>query len=189
MCRAGCPRSGTVQIWDPVSASQLAKLSGHTGWVSGVVGFVRPDGNTLLATTGGGDRTVRIWDLATATQMATLTGHTSWVNAVAGTTGPAGNTLLATGSGDRTVRIWDPTADFRCLVLSLGIAADVVSVGRELALATAEGVILVCLEPAAWETGRQGHGVWIARSVERAWLNTVLRQRIRSMWRRGVRPR
>ncbi|MFF3403507.1 hypothetical protein ACFYW6_34050 [Streptomyces sp. NPDC002659] len=142
---------GSVRIWDPATAIQTGALTGHTRGVNAVVGFTGPLGRSLLAS-GGDDGTVRIWDPATGTQTATLAGHMGRVNAVVGFTGPLGRSLLASGGDDGTVRIWDPAADSSSLVLSIGIGVhDVVPIGKELALATAEGVVVISLEAAAWE--------------------------------------
>ena len=95
---------------------------------------------------------MRIWDPTTGTQTTTLTGHTDWVRAVVVFAGQDGRTLLATGGGDGTVRLWDPANGFGCLVVPLDIAVlDIASLGTELAVGTAEGVILISVVPAALE--------------------------------------
>lgn len=97
---ASAGSDGTVRLWDPATAEELAVLQGHAGEVLGVA--FSPDGRSLAS--GGGDRTVRLWDVAGRRTTATLTGHNDDVNAVAWT--PDGTTVLSAG-GDGTTRLWD----------------------------------------------------------------------------------
>ncbi|MEV5414007.1 hypothetical protein AB0K60_34890, partial [Thermopolyspora sp. NPDC052614] len=50
---------GTVRVWDAVTGTARAVLTGHTGRVWAVVAFSGPGGRTLLAT-GGSDGMVRV---------------------------------------------------------------------------------------------------------------------------------
>ena len=77
--------------------SDLATLTGHTGWVKAVCA-VTVDGRALLASAGD-DGTVRVWDPATGRQERELTGHTGRVNAVCAVT-VDGRALLAS-AGER----------------------------------------------------------------------------------------
>jgi WD40 repeat protein len=48
-----------ARIWDAASGRELARLTGHEGWVTSVA--VTPDGTRIV--TGSWDNTARIWDL------------------------------------------------------------------------------------------------------------------------------
>ncbi|TQE30524.1 hypothetical protein Sipo8835_23145 [Streptomyces ipomoeae] len=184
----------TVRVWAPATGALIYALTIRTGRPRTVAGFAGPKGHTLLATTSAEDdaTVVRIWDPATGTQTATLTGHTGGVHAVTGFTDPGGRTFLATAGGDGTVRIWDPAADFSLLVVPLGVAVyDIAPIGTDLALATAEGVVLISLNSSAWEphrqAGHQGNGVWTPQPGSRRQLtDRLLGRRIGAMlmrWR------
>ena len=98
----------TVRLWDPVTGTLLAQLTGHTGAVNSVAFGTTASGQLLLASAGG-DQTVRLWDPVTGTPVGPpLTGHTGAVNSVAFGTTASGQLLLASAGGDQTVRLWDP---------------------------------------------------------------------------------
>jgi len=105
---ASASEDRTVRIWDPVTGTLRAALTGHAAWVRGVA--ISPDGTYIASASE--DHTVRIWDPVTGTLRATLTGHARSVRSVA--ISPDGR-HLASASEDHTVRIWDPTNQ-RCAV-------------------------------------------------------------------------
>ncbi|MEV7326785.1 hypothetical protein AB0N27_01505, partial [Micromonospora sp. NPDC093244] len=94
----------TVRVWDPDTGIELARLTGHTSWVSAVAVLPNPDGRHRLVSTG--DETVRVWDPDTGIELARLTGHTSWVSAVAVLPCQGNQYRIVSGSSDRSVLVW-----------------------------------------------------------------------------------
>ena len=99
---------GDVQIWDPVTGTNLwdpititNPRTAHSGGVSALV--VAPDGSWLASAGYGGE--VWIWDPATGTTQHTLTGHTNGVRAMV--VAPDGS-WLASADDSGELRIWDP---------------------------------------------------------------------------------
>jgi WD40 repeat protein len=70
---------GRIWIYDTVSGSQFAMLSGYTERVRALA--FAPD-NSLLAS-GSEDNTLRLWDTATAREVLTLAGDSNLVQALA----------------------------------------------------------------------------------------------------------
>jgi WD40 repeat protein len=56
---------------DAITGSQMAVLSGHTGWVRSVT--FSSDGRSLAS--GSDDRTVKLWDMQTGGVVKTFHGH------------------------------------------------------------------------------------------------------------------
>ncbi|MFI5677608.1 hypothetical protein [Streptomyces cellulosae] len=140
---------GMVRVWDPTTAQPAGEpIRGHSGDARAVAAFTGPKGRTLLAT-GGSDGVVRVWDPATAQPAGgPIRAHSDGVGAVAAFTGPKGRTLLATGGSDGMVRMWDPGTGAAHLTIPLGIEVrGITAAGTDLALATAEGVLMIRLEP------------------------------------------
>jgi len=92
-------RDKTIKLWDVKSRTNIATLSGHTGYVFSVA--FSPDGNILAS--GSGDDTIKLWDVKSRTEITTLMG-TGLVRSVAFS--PDGS-LLASGSRDKTIKLWD----------------------------------------------------------------------------------
>jgi hypothetical protein len=79
---------------------EWARLSGHTGEVTGAV--FSPDSKLLL--TIGEDGNARVWDVSARQTVRVLQGHTSSINSAAFS--PDGS-LIVTGSSDRTAKVWN----------------------------------------------------------------------------------
>jgi len=95
----GCLGTNTT-IFDAVTGSQTAVLSGHNGYVWSLA--FSSDG-TLLAS-GGEDNTIKLWDVQTGGIVKTFHGHTGTVLSVSIS---VGNTMIASGSRNGTVCLWD----------------------------------------------------------------------------------
>jgi WD40 repeat protein len=93
---------GALQVWDPVTGRELARLPGHPGllWCAATV-----DGGMLA--TASEDATLKLWEIASWREIATLTGHTGRIQSCAFS--PDG-TKVASASWDRTIRVWDTTS-------------------------------------------------------------------------------
>ncbi|MET8454500.1 hypothetical protein [Streptomyces sp. NPDC005209] len=139
---------GSIRIWNPTAAQPIGEpLHGHTDGVSALTTFTGPDGGPLLAS-GGRDKSVRVWDPSSGQAVGPgMHGHTSLVTTVIAFPGPDGTPLLATGSRDGVVRVCRPvTGDVR-LTVPLGIEVlALAAVGTDLALVTAEGVVMIRME-------------------------------------------
>jgi WD40 repeat protein/transcriptional regulator with XRE-family HTH domain len=112
---------GTVRIWDLAVGREIGEpLRGHAGRVWGVCALPgrdalgRPDGRTLLATSGH-DGTARIWDPAVGREIGgSRRGRIGLVWGICAVPGqdqagqPDGRTLLAITGHDGSTRIWDP---------------------------------------------------------------------------------
>jgi WD40 repeat protein len=94
------PGENMTFIWDPVTATVLARLEGHRDSVLGMEWS--PDDSRIA--TASDDRTARIWDPETGEELDRLEGHTSGVLDCVWS--PDGN-LLVTGSRDYKARRWD----------------------------------------------------------------------------------
>ncbi len=93
---------GSVTLWDAVSRSQLARLTGHTDIVLPVT--FSADARWLAA--GSFDNTVSVWDVASRRLLVKLTNHIASVSALAFS---PDNTRLASVSYDQRVKLWDTT--------------------------------------------------------------------------------
>ena len=95
----GCSDTNII-IFDAVTGSQTAVLSGHKGYVHSLA--FSSDG-TLLAS-GGKDNTIKLWDVQTGGVVKTFHGHTKAVFSVSIS---VDNTMIASGSNDMTIRLWN----------------------------------------------------------------------------------
>ena len=92
--------SGDIIMYDTVTGSQTAILSGHTGCV---VSLAFSSDGTLIVS-GSYDKTIKLWDVQTGGVAKTLHGHIDWVHSVSIS---ADNTMIASGSYDQTIRLWN----------------------------------------------------------------------------------
>jgi WD40 repeat protein len=93
-------QSSDIITLDAITGSQVAVLSGHTGYVRSDT--FSSDGTSLVS--GSDDRTVKLWDVQTGGVAKTFCGHTDSVYSVSIS---FNHTTIASGSYDRTVRLWD----------------------------------------------------------------------------------
>ncbi|UCC92366.1 MAG: WD40 repeat domain-containing protein [Thermoplasmata archaeon] len=94
------PGENKTFIWDPATATVLARLEGHRDSVLGMEWS--PDDSRIA--TASDDRTARIWDPETGDELTILEGHTSGVLDCVWS--PDGS-LMVTGSRDYKARRWD----------------------------------------------------------------------------------
>ena len=90
----------TAKIWDVVTGSILADLSGHDGTV--ITAQFSPDGKKIV--TASNDKTVKIWDAFTGKLLIDLRGHGDIVKSAQFS--PDGKNVV-TASFDKTAKIWD----------------------------------------------------------------------------------
>ena len=93
--------TGTVNLWDVATGTNIATLKGHSGWVNSV--SFSPDGAILASgsESSDGTGTVNLWDVATGTNIATLKGHSSRGTSVSFS--PDGTILASGGHG---IKLW-----------------------------------------------------------------------------------
>jgi WD40 repeat protein len=102
--------SGDIVTLDGVTGTQVAVLSGHTGWVTSL-GFTS-DGIFLFS--GSHDQTLKLWDIQTGGVVRTLYGHTNWVLSISISSNCK---TIASGSKDNTIRLWDiQTGECLCII-------------------------------------------------------------------------
>ena len=92
--------SSEIITLDAITGSQVAILSGHTGFVRSET--FSSDGTSLVS--GSSDETVKLWDVQTGGVVKTFHGHTSYVLSVSIS---FNHTTIASGSSDGTVRLLD----------------------------------------------------------------------------------
>ena len=89
-----------ITIFDALTGSQTAVLSGHTECIRSLAFSL--DGTLLVS--GSKDKTIKLWDVQTGGVVKTFYGHTNWVNCVSIS---PDNTMIASGSGDNKVHLWN----------------------------------------------------------------------------------
>jgi len=82
-----------------ITGSQIAVLSGHTGWVRSLAFSL--DGISLVS--GSDDKTVKLWDVQTGGVVMSFCGHTGQVHSISIS---PNCTIFASGSQDNTIRLW-----------------------------------------------------------------------------------
>lgn len=63
----------TLKLWDLATGSEVATLTGHSGWVNAVA---IADGR--FAVSGSEDKTLKVWDLLTGNEVATFSGDSGF---------------------------------------------------------------------------------------------------------------
>jgi len=89
-----------INIFDTLTGTQTAVLSGHTGYVRSLV--FSSDGTLLVS--GSQDETIKLWDVQTGGVVKTFHGHTGTILSVSIS---VGNTMIASGSADETICLWN----------------------------------------------------------------------------------
>jgi len=93
-------KPGDIIIFNAITGSQAAVLSGHTEKVNCLI--FSSDGTSLVS--GSDDKTVKLWDVQTGGVVKTFIGHTFWIRSVSIS---ADCTKIASVSDDRTICLWD----------------------------------------------------------------------------------
>jgi len=91
---------GSIGVWDAATGKRLARMEGHTGFVTDLA--FSPDGRHLASSAN--EPVIRLWETTHWTETRVLRGHGVGVYSVAFS--PDGN-MLASGGVDGTVLLWD----------------------------------------------------------------------------------
>jgi len=89
-----------IIIFDALTGSQTAVLSGHTDYVRSVA--FSSDGTLLVS--GSNDKTIKLWDVQTGGVVKTFYGHTDIIRSVSIS---VDNTMIASGSRDKIFCLWN----------------------------------------------------------------------------------
>jgi len=98
-----------IIIFDALTGSQTAVLSGHTGFVGSLAFSL--DGTLLVS--GSYDDTVKLWDVQTGGVVKTFYGHAGLVLSVSIS---ANNAMIASGSEDKTIHLWEIGTGQCCII-------------------------------------------------------------------------
>ena len=93
-------QNSEIILFNTVTGSKTATLSGHESWVTSLV--FSSDGSLLVS--GSMDTTIKLWDMQTGGVIKTFCGHTSFVWSVSIS---ADCTRIASASDDETICLWD----------------------------------------------------------------------------------
>jgi WD40 repeat protein len=92
--------SSDIIILNMITGSQVAVLSGHTGWIMSLA--FSSDG--VLLVSGSTDWTLNLWDVQTGGVVKTFHGHNDSVCSVSIS---PDCTMITSGSSDNTIHVWD----------------------------------------------------------------------------------
>jgi WD40 repeat protein/beta-lactamase regulating signal transducer with metallopeptidase domain len=141
---------GSIRVWAVGTATEAAKLDGHTGGVSSLL-FLSE--NRLLSV--GLDERVRVWDIAKKQQVRTLIVPASDVKIALS---PTSKTLAVTGPKVAGVMLWDIESGqlLRRIAPRLDNLTAVAFTpdGKKLALGTSTGDLILCQLPTGKEEQR-----------------------------------
>jgi WD40 repeat protein len=133
----------TVRVWDLVSRTQIGPPLAGVGSVHALTVVPGPGGRPWLAAAGARGL-VRVWDALTGVEMGDPVAHPGGVSALTAVSDASGHTFLVSGGHGGTVRLWDPAAPAMRMDIRLDIAVfAVTAMGSDLAVGTAEGLVVV----------------------------------------------
>jgi WD40 repeat protein len=92
--------ASVIRIWDPASATEAARLEGHSDAIHDCA--ISPDGAFIVSASQ--DTTLRIWGVGTGLERGVLTGHSDMVMGCA--VSPDSALVLSAGFDNR-LKLWD----------------------------------------------------------------------------------
>jgi len=98
-----------IIIFDILTGSQTAVISGHTSYVRSLAFSL----DRTLLVSGSNDNTIKLWDVQTGGAIRTFCGHTDLVLSVSIS---ADNTMIASGSRDKTICLWNIGTGQLCVI-------------------------------------------------------------------------
>ena len=103
------PTDCEITIFDALTGSQTAILSGHKDYVRSLSFSL--DGTLLVS--GSDDGTSKLWDVQTGGVIKTFCGHIDWVYSVSIS---VDNAIVASGSQDKTICLWNIKTGDCCVI-------------------------------------------------------------------------